>query len=125
MPRPVGVLSTRQLELVRRTGALSVLPFVLANRSSVYAFLGELRTAALPPERARRAFERVQETTRAAGTDWALGIEARLRALLSDGDHADELYHEAIASSLAHASACSSPVPISSTANGCAVSADA
>jgi DNA-binding NarL/FixJ family response regulator len=48
------------------------------------------------PERARRAFERVEETTRAAGTDWALGIEARLRALLSDGDDADELYKEAI-----------------------------
>jgi DNA-binding NarL/FixJ family response regulator len=48
------------------------------------------------PERARRAFERVQETTRAAGTDWALGIEARLRALLSDGDDAEELYKEAI-----------------------------
>jgi hypothetical protein len=48
------------------------------------------------PERARRAFERVEERTRAAGTDWALGIEARLRALLSDGDDADELYMEAI-----------------------------
>jgi len=48
------------------------------------------------PERARRAFERVQETTRAAGTDWALGIEARLRALLSDGNDADALYKEAI-----------------------------
>lgn len=48
------------------------------------------------PERARLAFERVQETTRAAGTDWALGIEARMRALLSDGDDADELYREAI-----------------------------
>jgi DNA-binding NarL/FixJ family response regulator len=48
------------------------------------------------PERAWRAFERVQETTRAAGTDWALGIEARLRALLSDGDDAEELYLEAI-----------------------------
>jgi DNA-binding CsgD family transcriptional regulator len=195
------VLSTRQLELVRQTGALSALPFVLSNRSSVDAFLGELRTATLleeelraateatgiagvpygrlslaalrgrepefselirtavgeaeargeglaltvteflsgalynglgrydaalaavlpaerfytegpaiwtltelieaavrcgEPERARRAFERVQETTRAAGTDWALGIEARSRALLSDGDEADELYQEAI-----------------------------
>jgi DNA-binding CsgD family transcriptional regulator len=48
------------------------------------------------PEHARRAFERVQETTRAAGTDWALGIEARLRALLSDGDDAEELYRDAI-----------------------------
>jgi DNA-binding CsgD family transcriptional regulator len=194
-------LSTRQLEIVRQTGDLSALPFVLANRSSVYAFLGELTTAArleeelaaatdatgiaglsygalslaalrgretefsdrvrstvteartrgegialtvaeflsgalynglgryddalaavVPsepfyaegpaiwaltelieaavrcgrPDHARRAFERVQETTRAAGTDWALGIEARLRALLSDRDHAEELYVEAI-----------------------------
>ena len=48
------------------------------------------------PERARSAFEHVEETTRAAGTDWALGIEARSRALLSDGDDAEELYKEAI-----------------------------
>jgi DNA-binding CsgD family transcriptional regulator len=197
-----SVLSTRHLELVRRTGDLSALPFVLADRSSVFAFLGDLRTAALleeemravgeatgiaahtsgrlslaalrggeaqfselvrstiaearargegvaltvaeflsgtlynglgrydaalaavvpaepfyaesgpaiwaltelieaavrcgQPERAQRAFERVEETTRAAGTDWALGIEARMRALLSDGDDAEELYREAI-----------------------------
>jgi DNA-binding CsgD family transcriptional regulator len=48
-------------------------------------------------ERASRAFERVEATTRAAGTDWGLGIEARLRALLSTGDEADDLYREAIA----------------------------
>jgi len=194
-------LSTRQLDLVRQTGEVSALPFVLSFRSGVYAYLGDLRTAALleeelraaieatgiaavpygrlsiaalrgdvagfselvrtvvgeaeargeglaltvteflsgtlynglgryedalaavvpsepfytegpaiwtltelieaavrlgQPERARSAFEHVEETTRAAGTDWALGIEARSRALLSDGDAAEELYKEAI-----------------------------
>jgi DNA-binding CsgD family transcriptional regulator len=197
-----AVLSTRQLEFVRQTGALSTLPFVLTDRSTVYAFLGDLRTAALldeelraateatgivtarvgrlalaalrgreaefselaratvgeaqargdglalsvaefltgalynglgrydaaleaaapsehlyregpaiwalteviegavrcgQTERASRAFERVEATTSAAGTDWGLGIEARLRALLSTGDEADDLYREAIA----------------------------
>jgi tetratricopeptide (TPR) repeat protein len=33
-----AVLSTRQLEFVRQTGALSTLPFVLTDRSTVYAF---------------------------------------------------------------------------------------
>jgi DNA-binding CsgD family transcriptional regulator len=194
-------LFTRQLELARQTGALPALAFALGTGTTVYAFFGELRTAALleeehraatdatgitadpiprlglaslrgreadfaelvrttvsdaeargegivlttaeflsgglynglgryeaalaavgpaervytegtaiwalselieaavrcgQPERARRAFELVEETTRAAGTDWALGIEARLRALLSAGDDADALYKEAI-----------------------------
>ena len=195
------VLFTRQLELARRTGALPALAFALGTGTTVYAFFGELRTAALleeehraaseatgiasdpvprlglaslrgreaefaelvrttvreaeargegialttaeflsgglynglgryeaalaavlpaepfytegtaiwaltelieaavrcgQRERARSAFERVEETTRAAGTDWALGIEARSRALLSDGDDAEKLYTEAI-----------------------------
>jgi DNA-binding CsgD family transcriptional regulator len=45
---------------------------------------------------AERALERLAVTTRASGTDWALGVEARSRALLSDGDAADGLYREAI-----------------------------
>jgi Bacterial regulatory proteins, luxR family len=47
-------------------------------------------------ELAGLAHERLAETTRGAGTDWALGIEARSRALLADGDAADALYREAI-----------------------------
>jgi DNA-binding CsgD family transcriptional regulator len=194
-------LSTRQLELARRTGDLSALPYLLANRSAVYAFLGDVRTAARledelavtaeatgidpaplgrltlealrgreaefldlvgstsgtaeargegvaltiaefltgvldnglgryedafeathsavdfheegqaiwtltelieasvrtgRPERARAAFPLVEETTSAAGTDWALGIEARMRALISEGEEAEEHYEEAI-----------------------------
>jgi DNA-binding CsgD family transcriptional regulator len=42
------------------------------------------------------ACERLSETTRASGSDWALGIEARSRALLNDDDAADRLYREAI-----------------------------
>jgi DNA-binding CsgD family transcriptional regulator len=42
------------------------------------------------------AIERLTRTTRSSGSDWALGIEARSRALLSDGDAAEALYREAI-----------------------------
>jgi DNA-binding CsgD family transcriptional regulator len=197
------VLSTRHLELVRETGALTALPFVLTNRSSVYAFFGKLDEAAAyeeeltaateatgiatvpygalalaalrgreaefsqlaqtsvkeahargeglaltiteflsgtlylglgryeavlttlgqaerypeegaatwglielieaavrsgQPQLASAALERISETTRASGTDWALSTEARCRALLSEGDGAetDELYRKAI-----------------------------
>jgi ATP/maltotriose-dependent transcriptional regulator MalT len=47
-------------------------------------------------ETARDALERLAETTQPAGTDFALGIEARCRALLADGDGAEVLYREAI-----------------------------
>jgi DNA-binding CsgD family transcriptional regulator len=36
------------------------------------------------------------EFTTASGTDWALGIEARSRALVSEGDAAERLYRESI-----------------------------
>jgi DNA-binding CsgD family transcriptional regulator len=47
-------------------------------------------------ELAADALERLCERTRAAGTEVALGIEARSRALLSDGEPAERLYREAI-----------------------------
>jgi DNA-binding CsgD family transcriptional regulator len=45
---------------------------------------------------ANAAIESLSERTRAAGTELALGIEARSRALLSDGEVAEQLYGEAI-----------------------------
>ena len=47
-------------------------------------------------ERAADALERLSRTARAGGSDWGLGVEARSRALLSDGDAAERLYRDAI-----------------------------
>jgi DNA-binding CsgD family transcriptional regulator len=60
--------------------------------------LAELTEAAARvgrPDDARPALERLAEI-RATGTDWALGVEVRSRALLSDGGAAEGLYREAI-----------------------------
>jgi DNA-binding CsgD family transcriptional regulator len=43
------------------------------------------------------ALDRLGTKARATGTDWALGIEARSRALLSEGDQAERGFREAIA----------------------------
>ena len=48
------------------------------------------------PEPAAGALVQLSDTTCAAGTDWALGIEARSRALLTEGEAAEPLYREAI-----------------------------
>ena len=61
--------------------------------------LAELIEAAVrsgQPARASDALRRLSETTRASGTDWALGTEARSRALLSEGRTAENGYREAI-----------------------------
>ncbi|GAA0907107.1 helix-turn-helix transcriptional regulator [Pseudonocardia zijingensis] len=50
---------------------------------------GELATAS-------DALERLSERAWLSGTDWALGVEARSRALLQDGRAAEDLYAEAI-----------------------------
>jgi DNA-binding CsgD family transcriptional regulator len=47
-------------------------------------------------ETAIAALERLGERARASGTDWALGTEARSRALCTEGPTAESLYTEAI-----------------------------
>jgi DNA-binding CsgD family transcriptional regulator len=61
--------------------------------------LAELIEAAVrsgQPARASEPLRRLSETTRASGTDWARGTEARSRALLSEGETAENCYREAI-----------------------------
>jgi DNA-binding CsgD family transcriptional regulator len=48
------------------------------------------------PEVAHVALARLVDATNAAGTDWALGVAARTRALVADDASAESLYREAI-----------------------------
>jgi ATP/maltotriose-dependent transcriptional regulator MalT len=68
-------------------------PFV-----SVWALPELIEAAARTGHRAgaQEALERLVETTQPSGTDSALGIEARSRALLSEGGVADDHYRDAI-----------------------------
>ncbi|MDT4946494.1 MAG: hypothetical protein QOH14_3227, partial [Pseudonocardiales bacterium] len=61
--------------------------------------LAELIEAAsrrMAPGDAASALERLTADTAVGGTDWGLGIAARSRALLTEGDAAESLYREAI-----------------------------
>ena len=48
------------------------------------------------PELAVDALAQLSESTGASGTDWALGVEARSRALVTEGEAARPLYRQAI-----------------------------
>jgi DNA-binding CsgD family transcriptional regulator len=65
---------------------------------SVWAALELLEAATRcdEAELARSAAERIVAATAVAPTDWGLGIAARSRALVSEGEAADGLYQEAI-----------------------------
>jgi DNA-binding CsgD family transcriptional regulator len=69
---------------------------VLWSGVSALAELIEAATRSGSPGSAAAAFGRLAEITSACGTDWALGLEARCRALISDGEAADRSYREAI-----------------------------
>jgi DNA-binding CsgD family transcriptional regulator len=56
----------------------------------------EAATRSVDPQLARIALERIDAATAFAGTDSALGILARSRALVAEGDGAERLYREAI-----------------------------
>ncbi len=65
-------------------------PFLVAE-------LAEAASRTSDVDLVRTALEWLSERTRVTPSEWALGIEARVRALLSKGDLADCLYRESIA----------------------------
>ncbi|MFF7458498.1 AAA family ATPase [Kitasatospora sp. NPDC008115] len=60
------------------------------------AELVEAAARAGAPEAAEAPLRRLAERAEAGGTDWALGVLARSRALVSEGPAADRLYREAV-----------------------------
>jgi ATP/maltotriose-dependent transcriptional regulator MalT len=58
--------------------------------------LVEAASRAGDPESARASLDRLTEKTQASRTDWALGVEARSRAQLSEGSQAETLYRTSI-----------------------------
>ncbi|WP_027931862.1 helix-turn-helix transcriptional regulator [Amycolatopsis thermoflava] len=68
----------------------------LVHSSLTLPELVEASVRAREPARAADALDRLSSRARASGTRWALGVEARSRALMSTGPTAEELYREAI-----------------------------
>jgi AAA ATPase domain len=64
-------------------------PFVVPELAEAASRTGDLTLV-------RTALEWLSERTRVTPAEWVLGIEARVRALLSDGETADRLYRESI-----------------------------
>jgi DNA-binding CsgD family transcriptional regulator len=64
-------------------------PFVVPELAEAASRTGDVKLV-------RAALEWLSERTRVTPTDWAVGIEARIRALLSEGDAPESLYRESI-----------------------------
>ena len=65
-------------------------PFVVPELAEAASRTGDVTLV-------RAALQWLSERTRVTPTDWVLGIEARVRALLSEGEAAERLYRESIA----------------------------
>ena len=86
----------------------------------VVAELAEAASRTGDTELLRAVLAWLSERTGVTPTDWAVGIEARVRAFLSDDDAAEGWYRESINASTRPRSARSWPAHTSCTANGCA-----
>ncbi|HTS74435.1 MAG TPA: AAA family ATPase [Gaiellaceae bacterium] len=71
-------------------------PYEIGTSTRAVAELVEAATRSGADDVAGRALERLTQISGASGTPWALGVEARSRALLSEGTVAEDLYCAAI-----------------------------
>ena len=65
-------------------------PFIMPELAEAASRTGDVKLV-------RAALEWLSERTAVTPTDWSLGIEARVRAFLAEGDAAESLYRESIA----------------------------
>jgi ATP/maltotriose-dependent transcriptional regulator MalT len=72
-----------------QTDHLGLGPFVIPELAEAASRTGDTQLI-------KAALEWLSERTRVTPSDWALGVEAGVRALLSEGDVADSLYRESI-----------------------------
>ena len=68
----------------------------IMNANGALPELVEAAVRSGQPDRAAAACERLSAMAAASGTDWARGAAALARALVADGDVAEDLYREAI-----------------------------
>jgi len=95
---PPGRLTDRIALRDQRRRAREVTPPCLVDgqRDQVNRQLVEAAARSGNTDVAAGALQRLAETTQPSDNDLALGVEARCRALLSDGEAAERLYQEAI-----------------------------
>ncbi|MFD0782980.1 LuxR C-terminal-related transcriptional regulator, partial [Micromonospora azadirachtae] len=82
------------LKAAQQTIQSSLEPGVLTGAPLVELIIAAARSG--QPEIGADALKRLSTSTQACGTDWALGMEACCRAILTDGATAEESYVEAI-----------------------------
>jgi ATP/maltotriose-dependent transcriptional regulator MalT len=86
----------RYQEALTAAQSASENPVELGHSNWAVAELVEAAARSGMTETAASAYRRLAAMTSASGTDWALGVQARSHALLSEGEEAERLYREAI-----------------------------